>query len=93
MYIVCYKDSDGFVLPCVDVTFKNVLVFESHAQAEEALQEHKLNLSWLLAPERETKHTWYGKKYVVQTPRALPNRPRVMREFNTAFVKKGRIVL
>ena len=93
MYIVCYKDAEGFILPCKDVTFGNILAWETLDQAEESMDEHKANIDWLLSPESTTKRKWYGKKYVVQSPRNIPNRPRRVRERQTVFIKKGRLVL
>ncbi|QPI13826.1 hypothetical protein MYO4S_00070 [Serratia phage 4S] len=93
MFVVCYKDADGFVHPCIDVTFDNILAFETQSQADESLEEHKANLDWLLKPEITKKRTWYGKSYTISTPRKIVNRERRVREFNTLFVKKGRLVL
>lgn len=93
MYVVCYKDADGFVLPCVDISYNNVLVFETQLLAEEALEEHKENLQWLLGNEVITKRTWWGRKYTIQAPRQVANRQRRIREQVTLFVKKGRLLI
>ncbi len=94
-YAICYKDSAGFIEPCINEQSNIFLIFTNEKKAHEIMEIEKSIAYKKWRPEPKTVTTgmlWWKKTYNI-TPDISPVDSALGRQiYNTIHVRKVKVV-